>query len=301
MPLVSMCDMLADAREGGYAVGYFEAWDHYSLEAVVEAAEDLHAPVVIGFGGLMVDPQWFSRRGLAALGALGQAVGSRAGVPVSLILNEVRTFDEVVRGIACGFNAVMLDSSHLPLDQHIAATRQVVAVAHTLDVAVEAELGGLSEVTGSGELVGEAVATDPDQARGFIRQTGIDALAVSVGNVHMMVNQEATIDLRRLEALHGAVDVPLVIHGGSSFPGGAVAGAIAHGVAKFNVGTILKKAFLEGMGAALAAAAPDTGIQQLIGSHGDTDVLVAGKERMKAKVARLIRLYGGAGRASRFV
>jgi fructose-bisphosphate aldolase class II len=292
--------MLADARERGYAVGYFEAWDIYSLEAVVGAAEDLCAPVIIGFGGLMIEPQWFKTRGLAALGNLGHTVACRAAVPVSLILNEARSFDEVVRGIARGFNAVMLDSAHLPPDEHLALTRQVVAVSHPLGVAVEAEVGSLPEASGTGDLRGEAVATDPDQAAEFVRQTGVDALGVSVGNVHMMVDAEAAIDLCRLEELNQAVDVPLVIHGGSSFPRDAVAEAIAHGVAKFNVGTVLKKVFLEGVEAALGAVRPGMSIQQRIGTHGDGDVLSAGKERMRAQVSDLIRLYGSAGRASGF-
>jgi len=298
MPLVSMSRMLEEAREGNCAVGYFEAWDHYSLEAVVEAAEELCAPVILGFGGFVVDRSWFRRRGLEELGALGRAVADGAGVPVSLILNEVATFDEVVRGIRAGFNAVMLDSSHLPFEQNVAETRRVVDVAHALSVAVEGELGDLPSATGSGALQGQAAVTDPEQAREFVRQTGVDALAVSVGNVHMLVGQEAEIDLDRLEAVYRAVGVPLVMHGGSGFPAEAVGPAIARGVAKFNVGTVLKKAFLDGIRAGLASAPSDMDIQRSIGSHVETDVLNLGKQRMKAEVARLIRLYGGAGKAS---
>jgi len=298
MPLVSMCGMLNAARRGGYAVGYFEAWDHYSLEAVVEAAEELSAPVVLGFGGFAVDRSWFRRRGLAALGALGRAVAEGACVPVSLILNEVATFEEVVRGMMAGFNAVMLDSSHLPFEQHVAETQRVVGVAHALGVAVQAEVGELPSATGSGGLEGEVLATEPDQAREFVHRTAVDALAVSVGNVHMLVGQEAAIDLDRLEAVYQAVGVPLVIHGGSSFPWGAVRPAIERGVALFHVGTVLKKAFLEGVQGGLASLTPETDLQHLIGSHVETDVLNQGKNRMKAEVAGLIRLYGGAGRAA---
>jgi len=297
-----MSRMLQSALQHGYAVGYFEAWDQYSLEGVLEAAEELDAPVILGFGGMMVDQSWFNRTGLAALGALGRAVADNARVPVSLLLNEVETFSQVVRGITYGFNAVMLDTSYLPFAQNVVATRQVVDVAHPVGVTVEAELGQLPDASEGNTVHGHgASVTDPEEARVFVRETRVDALAVSVGNVHMMVGREAEIDFDRLEALHSATDVPLVIHGGTSFPVGAVKRAIAHGVAKFNVGTILKRVFLEGIKAGLASALPGDGAQQLIGSHLDVDVLNAGKEKMKAEVARLIRLYGGVGQAASII
>src|SRR5450759_4553271 len=104
-------DLLAQAQAGGYAVVYFEAWDVYSLEAVLEAAEGENAPVILGFGGAMMDPAWVDGGGLDRLGALGLATARSAKVPVSLLLNEVKTFAQIIRGIHAGFNAVMLDSS----------------------------------------------------------------------------------------------------------------------------------------------------------------------------------------------
>lgn len=298
MALESMSTMLQTAMQDGYAVGYFEAWDQYSLEAVLEAAEALDSPVILGFGGMMVDQSWFNRRGLTALGALGLELARSAEVPVSLLLNEVKTFSQVVRGIKCGFNAVMLDTADLPFEENVTATRKVVDVAHAVGVTVQAELGRLPDATQESAEPDEAVLTDPQQARAFVGETGIDALAVSVGNVHMMLGEEAQIDLERLEAIHRAIDLPLVIHGGTGFPADAVEQAIGRGVALFHVGTILKKAFLSGIEEGLDAASPMTGIQQLIGSRQDTDVLVAGREKMMAEVARLMRLYGSAGHAS---
>lgn len=297
MGLVSMSRMLQAAQRGGFAVGYFEAWDHYSLEAVVEAAEELEAPVIIGFGAMIADRAWFDQKGLATLGALGRTVAGSAEVPVSLLLNEARSLSQVARGIRYGFNAVMLDTSHLALEQNIGATRQVVEVAHLLNASVEGELGELPSYSAEGVPGQFADVTDPDEAHEFVLKTGVDALAVSVGNVHMMVGQEAEIDFDLLAALQEAAGVPLVIHGGTSFPAGAVGQAISRGVAKFNVGTILKKAFLDGLRSMLSTT-PESGTQQLIGSHLDVDILVAGKSQMKAEIARLIRLYGGAGQAS---
>ena len=113
MPLTPLAELLADARAGGYAVGYFEAWDSYSLEAVIEAAEAEWAPVVLGFGCLLVDQPWLDAGGIETLGCVGRRLAERTLVPVSLLLNEAHTLDQALRGIAAGFNAVMLCTSEI--------------------------------------------------------------------------------------------------------------------------------------------------------------------------------------------
>ena len=111
MPLVAMTELFQRAREGRYAVGYFEAWDTYSLEAVLEAAEAESSPVILGFGCMMADRDWLDNGGVEVLGAIGRTVVERARVPVALLLNEAHTLDQTLRGIESGFNAVMLDTS----------------------------------------------------------------------------------------------------------------------------------------------------------------------------------------------
>jgi fructose-bisphosphate aldolase class II len=287
--LVPFKDLLAEAQANNYAVGYFEAWDIYSLEAVLEAAESENAPVILGFGGVMMEPVWFDAGGLERLGALGAATADQARVPVSFILNEVATYDQVVRGIQAGFNVVMLDTSDLSYDKNVRLTRQVVETAHAVGVGVEAEVGELPDA--SGEMGGgSGRLTDPDEAARFVSETGIDALAVSVGNVHTLTNGQATVDLERLEAIHQAVPVPLVIHGGTGFPDQAIAPAIARGVAKFNVGSVLKRAFLEGLSQAIADLSSQIAIHQVMGSRKNDDVLQQGKALMYEEVIRRIRL-----------
>ncbi len=288
--LVPFKELLAEAQAGGYAVGYFEAWDIYSLEAVLEAAEAENAPVILGFGGVMMEPGWFDGGGLERLGAVGLATARAARVPVSLILNEVSTFAQVVRGIQAGFNAVMLNTSSLPYAENVRLTRQVVEVAHAVGVGVEAEMGTLPDA--SGEMGGEAGRlTDPDEAARFVSETGVDALAVSVGNVHVLIDGQAVIDWDRLAAVHQAVPVPLVVHGGTGFPEDGIAQAIALGVAKINVGTVLKQAFLAGVTEAVQALPPRVNFQQVMGSRKEADVLQQGKNRMREEVARRIRLW----------
>jgi len=287
--LVPFKELLAEAQAGGYAVGYFEAWDIYSLEAVLEAAEAEDAPVILGFGGVMMEPDWFDGGGLESLGALGLATVRAASVPVSLILNEVATFAQVVRGIHVGFNAVMLDTSDLPYHENVRLTRQVVQTAHVVGVGVEAEVGMLPDA--SGEMGGgTGRLTDPDEAVRFVSETGIDALAVSIGNVHTLTHGKTAIDLERLAAIHQAVSVPLVVHGGTGFPEEAIAPVIALGVAKFNIGAVLKQAFLAGLTEAIEALPPQVSFHQVMGSRKEADVLQRGKVRMREEVTRRIRL-----------
>jgi len=287
--LVPFKELLAEAQAGGYAVGYFEAWDIYSLEAVLEAAETENSPVILGFGGVMMEPGWFVGGGLERLGAVGLATARTARVPVSLILNEVATFAQAVRGIQAGFNAVMLNTSGLPHAQNVRLTRQVVEVAHAVGVGVEAEVGTLPDA--SGEMGGEVGRlTDPDEATRFVSETGVDALAVSVGNVHVLIDGQAAINWERLAAIHQAVPVPLVVHGGTGFPEKGIAQAIALGVAKVNIGTVLKQAFLAGLTEAIRALPQQVSFQQVMGSRKEADVLQRGKARMREEVARRIRL-----------
>ena len=292
--LISFKQLLDDALSGGYAVGYFESWDVYSLEAVLEAAEAENAPVILGFGGVMMEPGWLDGGGLERLAALGLETARAAKIPVAFLLNEVTTFDQIQRGLRAGFNAVMLDSSALSYADNVQVTRQIVQVAHEVGAAVEAEFGELPDA--SGEMGGGAGhLTDPAQAARFVAETGIDALAVSVGNVHTLTHGKASVDWARLAAIHQAAPLPLVIHGGTGFPDEAIPQAIALGVAKFNYGTVLKRAFLEGVAAAVHSLPAEIGYHQVVGSRKEADILQQGKVRIRDEVHRRIRLLQALG------
>jgi ketose-bisphosphate aldolase len=298
VPLVPLQKMLASARSGGYAVGYFEAWDACSLEAVLTAAEEESAPVILGFGAMMVDASWLDSGGVELLGATGRSYAARSTVDVALIFNEAHTLDQALRAIEAGFNTVMIDTHSWPTETAIAAVRELCRVAHQSGMAVEGELGSPAEATALGVDHSHETLTDPDEAVRFVEETSIDCLAVSVGNVHIMMDAESTIDVGRLRAIHERVDVPLVIHGGTSFPAAGVAPAIALGVAKFNVGTVLKHAFWGGLEAAVHSAGTPPDVHHLLGSHKDSDVTHLAQARMTAKVRSLIKQYGGSGRSA---
>jgi ketose-bisphosphate aldolase len=298
MPLVPFQRLLENARSGGYAVGYFEAWDARSLEAVLTAAEEESAPVILGFGAMMVDTHWLDSGGVEVLGAIGRRFVASSTVDVALLFNEAQTLEQAKRGIDVGFNAVMIDTHSWQTEDAIVAVRELCRVAHEAGVAVEGELGSPAEATASGVDHSHESLTDPDEAARFVDATGIDCLAVSVGNVHIMMGAESTIDMGLLRSIHERVDVPLVIHGGTSFPAAGVAPAVALGVAKFNVGTVLKHAFWGGLESAVRSAETPPDVHKLLGSHKDSDVMHMAQARMTAKVRTLIKQYGGSGRSA---
>jgi ketose-bisphosphate aldolase len=294
MGLERLSRILQEAETNHYAVGYFEAWDTYSFEAVLEAAEEENSPVVLGFGGVMMDQPWFGRLGIKPLGAYGRVIVEQARVPAAYLLNEVLELDHIRQGVRSGFNAVMLDSSHFPYQQNVAVTRQVVSVARPLGIEVQAELGQLPDfgAAAAGHL------TDPQQARDFVKETGVDFLAVAIGNVHLQTEGSFHIDVARLREIRRQVSVPLVIHGGSGFPADSVQDAIQNGVSLFHLGTVLKKSFFEFTRAhlrAIAAERPD--YQALVGSRKPTDFLHAGKQEIKNVVKSFMRLYGSSKKA----
>jgi ketose-bisphosphate aldolase len=291
--LAPLSKLLADAAAGGYAVGYFEAWDMYSLEAVVQAAEAERSPVVLGFGGMMMNPPWLERFGIEPLGAYGRVIAERAAVPAALILNEVFDWTQAERGANAGFNVVMVNTCHFPFEHNLSITRQVVDLAHPLGVEVQAELGRLPEY--GTDTPSEP--TDPEQAREFVAATGVDFLAISVGNVHLRTEGSAEVDWDRLKAIREAVSVPLVIHGGSGLDAETVKRLIAQGVTLFHVGTVMKRWFWEATHKTVVDYNAPFSYQAAVGSRRMEDFLLPGQIVVGHVVGDLMRLYGSAGKA----
>jgi fructose-bisphosphate aldolase class II len=244
----------------------------------------------------MLSPAWLEGGGIEMLAGLGRPLAERARVPVAFLLNEARSYEQVLRGMRAGFNAVMLDTSALPWEEALEQVGRLVQDAHARGVAVEAELGHLPDAVDGAIPESGAELTDPDQAAAFVEMTRMDCLAVSVGNVHLLTEGLAPVNLAHLEAIGRRVRVPLVMHGGSSFPPQAVPRAIAGGVAKFNVGSVLKKVFFESVRETVSRMPAGVNVHDVMGSHKEADLMSVGKARMRSKVRELIRLYGGSGR-----
>jgi len=224
----------------GRAVAAITTYTLESTAAIVRAAERLGRPVLLSAGASSYGA--VGREPLAAA-ALAAAHGAR--VPVGVHLDHCRDAEEIDACLALGYSSVMIDGSHLPFEENVALTREVVARAHAAGAWVEAELGALS---GDEDRSGEAAAggmTDPAEAAEFAELTGVDALAVAVGSSHAMTERTATLDFELIGRLHQAVAVPLVLHGSSGVADPDLTRAVEAGMTKVNIATHLNNVFTD--------------------------------------------------------
>ena len=295
MSLVPMKELLARAGLGGYAVCYCEAWNLESFEAVLDAAEESASPIITGFnGGFLIHAGRPQPENLACYAGLG-AVTRESSVPAAFLLNETDDFGQLTHAIKLGFNAVMVDNDHLETKDYKSLVKRVVQLAHSRGVAVEAAVGRLAD--GCGDT--QAESTDAIAARDFVEETGIDALGVAVGNIHILTRGEAQVDLKALERIRELVAVPLVLHGGTSIPLERAQSYIRRGVAKINFGTVLKQAYLAAIKEKLRDYQEPMNPHPFVGMGGPNDVLMAGRNAVKQKVKELLALCGSAGKAWR--
>jgi ketose-bisphosphate aldolase len=297
MPLESMAGLLLDARRRNYAVCYCEAWNIESFEGALEAAEETDSPIIAGFnGGFLMHPQRAKPENLALYASLGQAL-SAVSVPVAFLLNETDDLAQIRYGIELGFNSVMVEGDHLSAAEYQRVVKDTVQIGHSRGVSVEAQVGRLPYRGDRGELQGEM--TDPAVAKRFVQETEVDALGISIGNVHVLTKGRASIDFESLARIHDLIEIPLVIHGGTGFPLQLAAEAIRFGVAKFNFGTVLKQAYLQAIDKGLKNYSAGSDPHPFLGMGGKKDIMVAGKEAVKKKVKELLAATGSAGKAAR--
>ena len=288
-----MSDLLADARRRGYAVCYCESWSLESFQAVVEAAEEEHSPIIAGFnGGFLMHKGRRRAENLSYYAALGKSL-EKSCVPAAFLFNESASLPQIEAAIDLGFNAVMVENDGLSLDNYSMLVRQVVAKAHRAGVAVEAQVGHLAD----GSSNGHAEPTNPALARAFVQETGIDALGVAVGNVHILTTGHSPLDLQALAEIGQAVPVPLVLHGGTGISLPDAVRSFRLGVAKVNFGTCLKQAYLAAVGGKLTLYREPLSPHPFVGMGGEDDILVAGREAVKLKCQELLRGCGSSGMA----
>ncbi len=295
MSLQPIDQMIRAARDGRYAVGYFESWNLESLQGVVDAAEETRSPVIIGFNGdFLARTARCAKDRLAIYAAMGRAAADAASVPCGLIFNECPNDEWVRRAARSGFNLVMLADPNAPHEQYTRRVARLVRDLRGSGVAVESEIGELP-CGASGSVGSGGATTDPVCAARFVRETGTDLLAVSVGNVHIMVSGEQSLDLERLELIRREVDAPLVLHGGSGIKADSLRHAIERGVVKVNYGTYLKQRYLTAVRKSLGGEAANP--HELLGIGGNDDVMVAGRLAVRNAVLERIELLGCCGRA----
>jgi fructose-bisphosphate aldolase class II len=302
MALVAMSQLLEHAKANGYAVGYFEAWNLESLLAVKDAAEEARSPVIIGFnGGFLENPERPVPENIRHYGRLGRAVAENSPMPLALILNEAKALSTLLAGLEAGFNVVMHDGSGCGYQQSVSVNRELVAAAHELGAEVEAEFGELPEAAPATASVAGGQLTDPELASRFVEQTGVDALAVSVGNVHVLEAGKVDLDLDLLGTLLGRLPVPLVLHGGTGINPDSLQRAVAMGVAKINVGTIMRRSFVDSLGDFLRTHRTDQfDPGALTSTGGRQDMLYRARTAVKEQVLELMRIFGSDGQAGSF-
>lgn len=239
MRFVPMSTLLRHATSVGYAVPAFCVWNAETMIAVMQSAVKLKAPVI-----LMSGPSEFAVMEPADMAAVAKAVAKRFDhTPVALHLDHGDSLERVEACLAAGYSSVMLDFSTRPVEENAQALRRVVAMAHPLSVTVEGELGTIGRVDqATVEGDGQSNLTDPDVAASFVKETQIDALAVSIGNAHGMYTTLPQLDFARLAKLQAAVPASLVLHGGSGTPPADLRRAISLGIAKVNVASELVNA-----------------------------------------------------------
>jgi fructose-bisphosphate aldolase class II len=304
--LVTNKELLSKAKRGAYAVGAFNIQNLESLQAVVEAAVEEKSPVIIA-----ITPSAIKYGGLSYLSKMVKTAAESTSVPMSLHLDHGEDFETVSRCIEAGFTSVMIDGSFLKFEENIALTKRVVNFAHSKGVSVEAELGRLAGVEEKTVEEKEAVLTDPEAAKEFVKQTSVDALAVAIGTSHgaYKFKGEPKLDFERLKSISQKVDVPLVLHGASSVPqwiiekaqkyGAELAGAkgipeehirkaISLGITKINIDTDLRLAFTATIREVLTNTPKEFDPRKILGPA---------KEAMKEVVKSKMRLFGSSGKA----
>lgn len=239
MKIVPMKLLLERARREGYAVPAFNVCSMENIQAVLAAAGELAAPLIV--------QAHFLESGYAGEKNLVEMVRNcrvQPGVDVAVHLDHGASLADVVKCIRGGFTSVMFDGSQLPLEENIRLLRQVVKIAHMVGVTVEGEIGTIGQTSEMGERLECVGLTDPAAAERLAEETGVDCLAVAIGNAHGFYSGPPKLDLERLEEIARRVPVPLVLHGGTGIPEDQVRQAIALGIAKVNVSTALRSAYI---------------------------------------------------------
>ncbi|WP_159765799.1 class II fructose-bisphosphate aldolase [Streptomyces sp. HM190] len=278
MPLTSTGELITAAAAAHSAVAAFNIITLEHAEAVVAGAETVGKPVVLQVSENAVE---YHDGQLLPLARAATAAAERATVPVALHLDHIQSDDLLRRAADAGFSSVMYDASRLPYAENLAATRAAVDWAHARGLWIEAELGQVGGKNGLPPLDAHApgARTDPDEARAFVADSGVDALAVAVGSAHAMTTRTATLDHTLLKRLATALDVPLVLHGSSGVPDDELRAAVTGGIAKVNIGTALNIA-LTGAIRDLLTARPE--------AVDPRAYLAVGRTAMTETVTRLI-------------
>ena len=239
--------MLEKAKKGGYAVGAFNAENMEMIKAIIAAAEELKAPVMI-----QTTPSTVKYGTLETFAAITRAEAEKVSIPVCLHLDHGASFDMAVKAIQVGYGSVMIDGSKLELDANIALSKSVADVGRACGIPVEAELGKVGGKEDDTESK-ESVYTDPDEAKRFVEETKVDSLAIGIGTAHGVYKEKPVLNTKRISEVKEVVSIPLVLHGSSGLSDEDVRDCVKRGMCKVNFATELRQAYLKATRELLAA------------------------------------------------
>lgn len=280
--LVNMNDILLPAKENRYGVGFFNAVNVEMARAIIETAEEIKAPVMVGTAEVLLSAMELERVAEYLI-----PMAKKAKVPVCVHYDHGLTFEKCMEALKLGFTSVMYDCSTAPYEENIKKVTEMVNICHAMGVTVEGELGHVGDNAGVGKLENPSdYFTDPETATEFVMKTGVDSLAVAVGNAHGDYAFPPKLDFDRISAISEKTGLPLVLHGGSGLSDDDFKIAVERGICKVNIFTDIDKAGKAGIEKGLAA-----GAKTMMG------LIPYEIEAMKAVVREKITLFGSVGKA----
>ena len=280
--LVNMKEMLAAAQQQRYGIGFFNAVNVEMARAVIETAEEMRAPVIVGTAEVLLPAMPLERVAEYLI-----PMAKKARVPVAVHYDHGLTFEKCMEALKLGFSSVMYDCSTASYEENLDRVAEMVRICHGMGVTVEGELGHVGDNEGAGKLENPSdYFTDPAVAADFVQKTGVDALAVAVGNAHGDYKFPPKLDFSRITAIREATGIPLVLHGGSGLSDDDFREAVRRGVCKINIFTDLDKAGKAGI---------EKGLKN--GAASMMGLIPYEIEAMKEVVRNKIGLFGSDGRA----
>ena len=285
--LVSMREILEKAKKGRYCVGAFNVYNYETVSSVLKGANELDSPVIVAFG-----ERYMKFIPIDLISLIVKNLSRRYSIPIALHLDHAHSLETIRQAIREGFTSVMYDGSKLPFRENVNITKEIVELAHPLNVSVEAELGYVAraEELSAGEAEIKYYYTNPEEAKAFVSETGVDALAIAIGNIHGLRARKKVVklDLELLDRIRKSCDIPLVLHGGSGVSYDELKKAVNLGICKLNINTELSK------------SAVDEIRKTLKGSNGSLrleNLMVNALQAMERVVKFYVTLLGSKGKA----
>jgi len=285
--LVHLSELIKEAKEKKYALGAFNVENLETTLGVVRAAQKVKSPVIIQVSETSID-----YAGLKAITSIVETIArEEAGdIPIALHLDHGKSFRSVAECVRVGFSSIMMDASEMPLIENIILTKQAVDFAHKKDVLVQGELGAVKGLEEASPKERDKAMTDPDEAEEFVEKTGVDTLAVAVGNVHGIIKMRKGnpgLNLERLEQIHKKMlHIPLVLHGASGLPKDQIREGMKRGVRIINIDTELRLAFTNTLRLTLTED-PDV--------YDPREVLKPSIRALQRVIEAKLKIFGSAG------